>query len=176
MFQLGSTAERIIRKSNKPVWVIKNDTLLSIKRILYPVDFSVESKRALNNAITLAQKFNAELIIFSVYELADADSLRYRFDWDEYKHSLRSLHMKEFNSFLEGFDLIDLNFKIETKGGSPAKEILQTIKKYKSDLLVMGTTGRSGISKILIGSVTEKVIRELPCSFITQKSENLITH
>lgn len=106
MFQLGSTAERIIRKSNKPVWVIKNDTLLSIKRILYPVDFSVESKRALNNAITLAQKFNAELIIFSVYELADADSLRYRFDWDEYKHSLRSLHMKEFNSFLEGFDLI----------------------------------------------------------------------
>ena len=99
VFQLGSTAERIIRKSNKPVWVIKNDTLLSIKRILYPVDFSVESKRALNNAITLAQKFNAELIIFSVYELADADSLRYRFDWDEYKHSLRSLHMKEFNSF-----------------------------------------------------------------------------
>lgn len=176
MFQLGSTAERIIRKSNKPVWVIKEGTLQNIKSILCPVDFSDESKRALNSAITLAQKFNAELIVFSVYELADTDSLRYRFDWDEYKNSLRSLHMEEFNSFLEGFDLIDLNFKIETKGGNPAKEILQAIKKHKSDILIMGTTGKSGISKILMGSVTEKVIRELPCTFITLKSEDLTAH
>jgi hypothetical protein len=38
----------------------------------------------------------------------------------------------------------------------------------------MGTTGRSGISKILMGSVTEKVIREVPCSFITVKNEDIV--
>ncbi len=47
IFRLGTTAEKIIRKSDKPVWVVKKDNPLNVKNILCPVDFSPESKRAL---------------------------------------------------------------------------------------------------------------------------------
>ncbi len=69
---------------------------------------------------------------------------------------------------------MDLNYEKQIAGGEPSEEILKFIKKSKPDLLIMGTTGSSGISKILMGSVTEKVIREVPCSFITVKNEDIV--
>jgi hypothetical protein len=44
----------------------------------------------------------------------------------------------------------------------------------KTDLLIMGSTGRSGLGRMLLGSVTEKVTREFPCSFATLKAENIL--
>lgn len=59
--------------------------------------------------------------------------------------------------------------------GKPAGTILKTIKSQGPEtLLVMGTTGRTGLSKLLVGSVTEKVTQALPCSFITMKQEDFI--
>ncbi|MCK5279717.1 MAG: universal stress protein, partial [Cyclobacteriaceae bacterium] len=108
VFQLGTTAGKIIRKSIRPVWVIKKDNPLNVKSILCPVDFFPESKRALKNAITMAHRFNAELIIFSVCELYYKGSLKLKIDWDEESEYLRSEHIKKFDSFLEDFNLTDL--------------------------------------------------------------------
>jgi nucleotide-binding universal stress UspA family protein len=173
-FQLGTTAEKIIRKSIKPVWIVKNNSPLNIKNILCPVDFSTESKRALKNAIIMARRFNAELIIFSVYEMIYADSLKFKLDWEEETEYVRLEHIKEFDTFLKGFNLTDLKWDKEIKEGLPATEILNAISVYQTDLLIMGTTGRSGLNRIVMGSVTEKVIREVPCSFITIKSKDII--
>jgi len=173
-FQLGTTAEKIIRKSIKPVWIVKNNSPLNIKSILCPVDFSTESKRSLKNAIIMARRFNAELIIFSVYEMIYADSLRLKLDWEEETEYVRLEHIKEFDSFLKSFNLTDLKWDKEIKEGLPSTEILRAISLYQSDLLIMGTTGRSGLNRIVMGSVTEKVIREVPCSFITIKSKDII--
>jgi len=173
VFQLGTTAEKIIRKSTKPVFVIKNNQTLDIRNIICPIDFSKESSRALNNAIIISRLFRAKLVILSVYPL-----FRQTFtilDQVEINEQRKIDHLKEFNKFMKEFNLIDVNYKIEIKGSEPAEEILKAIKNYESDLLLMGTTGKSGISKILMGSVTEKVIREVLCSFITLKNENAIT-
>lgn len=172
-FQLGTTAEKIIRKSNKPVFVVKNNQTLGIKKIICPIDFSKESKRALNSAIIIARLLNAKLIILSVYwtyreTIAKLDAI-------ELNEQRKLDHEKEFNTFLEGFNLIDLNVSKEIKGGEPSKEILKTIKNNKSDLIILGTTGKSGINKILMGSVTEKVIRKVLCSFITLKNEDVVS-
>lgn len=174
VFQLGTTAEKIIRKSSRPVWVVKKDTPLTIKNILCPVDFSPESKRALNNAIIIARRFKAELTIFSVYEVAYSGSLRFKIDWDEENDFQRTEHLKTFKLFLDSFNLKDLNWDKETRRGDPAKEILGAISRYESDILIMGTTGKTGLSRIMMGSVTEKVIRKVPCSFITLKTEDII--
>lgn len=171
-FQLGTTAEKIIRKSNKPVFVVKNGQTLTIKNIICPVDFSKESNRALNSAIIISRMVDAKLIILSVYPL-----FKYEFTKHDAAQINESRHLElenEFNSFLETFNLIDLNFEKHIAGGEPSEEILKFIKESKSDLLIMGTTGRSGISKILMGSVTEKVVREVPCSFITVKNEDIV--
>lgn len=174
IFQLGTTAEKIIRKSVKPVWIIKNDNPLKIENILCPVDFSPESERALKNAIIIARRFKAELVILSVYKVAYSGSLRLQIAWDEQNEYVRSEHKKEFNLFLDKFNMTDLSWDKEIRGGDPATEILQAISRDEFGLLIMGTTGKTGLGRIMMGSVTEKVTREVPCSFITLKTKDII--
>jgi len=171
-FQLGTTAENVIRKSDKPVFVVKNNQAFDIQNIICPIDFSQESRRALNNAIVFARMFNAKLVILSVYSLFRQTFTK--LEAAKINEQRRLDHENEFNKFLEGFNLIDVKVEKVIKGGDPAVEILKSIKKKKSDLLIMGTTGKSGISKILMGSVTEKVVREVLCSSITLKKEDVI--
>ncbi|MBL4887049.1 MAG: universal stress protein [Flavobacteriaceae bacterium] len=173
-FQLGITAREIIRKSDKPIWVIKNNSSLSIKNILCPVDFSSVSKRALKNAISLAHIFKAKLIIFSVYRINRYTPLSSKMDWDEENERKASEQIKNFNLFLADFNLKDLNWNKEIIGGDATTEIRRAITRNKSDLNIMGTSGKTGLSRFILGSVTEKVIREVPTSFITLKSEDII--
>jgi len=156
------------------IFVVKNEKPLRIKKIICPVDFSLESKRALKNAITMAYRFEAELIILSVYEISHLYSIRHKINLEEQFEDIRFEHLKEFDSFLEDFNLTDLNWKKEIRSGDPATQILKAIKKYKTDLFIMGTTGKSGLSRLIMGSVTEKVIRTVPSSFITLKTEDFI--
>ena len=122
----------------------------------------------------MARRFNAELIILSVYEMIYSDSLKLKLDWEEETEYIKLEHEKEFNTFLEGFNLTDLKWDREIVKGLPSDEILRAISLYNTDLLIMGTTGKSGLNRIVMGSVTEKVVREVPCSFITIKSEDII--
>jgi hypothetical protein len=58
--------------------------------------------------------------------------------------------------------------------GTPYQEIIESARTLTPDLLIMGSTGKTGLSRILLGSTAEKIIRELPCSVITVKSEHLV--
>ena len=174
VFILGSNAEKIIKKSSKPVFVVKSGKQLSINKILCPVDFSAQSNRALKNAITMAHRFKAELVIFTVYEVSYLYSIRHKINLEKQIENIRKEHQKEFDIFLENFNFTGLDVTKELEQGVPAIEILKAIEKHNADLLIIGTTGKSGMSKILMGSVTEKVIRKIPSSFITIKNENII--
>lgn len=173
-YKIGTTASKILRKSNKAVMVIKNNEPLKIKKIFCPIDFSKESGRALTNAITMARRFDAELLIFSSFDMPHLGSLRLRIDLNEFYENARHDHLTEFTNFIRDFNLTDLKWNKEIKRGVASEEILTSINKYDADLLIMGTTGKTGLNKMLMGSVTEKVVREVPCSFITMKSEYFI--
>ncbi|MDO5986706.1 universal stress protein [Flavivirga amylovorans] len=173
-FRLGTTAERIIQKSEKPVFVVKEGVPLNIQNILCPIDFSETSKRALKDAITMAHKFKAELTILGVCETQYSTWPIAEENKDEENYIRSAQHKEKFNTFLKEFNLTGLNWVKETPKGNPAKEILSTISRKMIDLLVMGTAGRTGLNRLIIGSVTEKVVREVPCSFLTLKSENVI--
>src|SRR4030042_2220793 len=56
--------------------------------------------------------------------------------------------------------------------GKPQEEILRGIREAQPSLLVMGSQGRTGLSRLLMGSTTERVVREMPCSIITLKQEH----
>ena len=102
-FKLGTTAERIIQKSEKPVFVVKENTPLNVQQILCPVDFSGASKRALANAIIMARKFRAELTILSVCELQDGSWFSSEQAKEEETNSRYQKHKKQFDAFLEAF-------------------------------------------------------------------------
>jgi len=172
-FKLGTTAEKLIRKNQIPVWVVKNEDVKPITKIICPIDFSDASKRALLNAITLAEKFNAELSVVNVFVPIVSTSLRISQNIEEENKHLRNQKEIEFDKFLNEIDFKSVKYEKELLMGIPYVEIYKAVKKQKADLLIMGTTGKTGLSKLLMGSVTEKVTRELPCSFITTKAKDI---
>ncbi|MFS4416070.1 universal stress protein [Maribacter sp. 2307ULW6-5] len=171
---LGTTTERIIQQSEKPVFVMKAGTSLSVKHILCPVDFSKASERALANALALTRRFTSALTILSVCESQAASWFGTERDREEENKSRLAQHERKFDDFLSKFNLTDVAWSKKSPVGRPAEEILKTIAKKEIDLLVMGTHGRSGLNRLIMGSVTEKVIRTVPCSFMTLKSEDMI--
>lgn len=180
-FLLGTTAEKIIRRSDKPVWVVKPGQAFALRTVLCPVDFSKESALALRNALVLARRFQARLVIATVFEKRYEASEAPSHDWDAFEKYWARVESREereyldqFNTFLEDFNLQGVDVERKVIVGKPAPEIHRAIEKYQADLLVMGTTGRTGLSRLMMGSVTEKVVRTLPCSFITTKAEDVI--
>lgn len=170
-FKLGVIAEQIIRECEVPVCVIKCNKKTVFSNILCPIDFSEPSKRALTNAIVLAKKFNANLTILSVYEPIESVSQRIKVNLKQENAIRLTKRTIEMETCIKDFDLEELTFKTEIKCGNINRKILNTIKKEHIDLLIMGTNGRTGLSRFFMGSVTEKVIREMPCSFITVKKD-----
>lgn len=172
--RLGTTAEKIVEKSDKPVMVIQSGKYLDIKKIICPIDFSDESKRAVKNAIILAHRFNAELTVLSVFEPVYRGPLNIEIEWGDQDGEILKQHKTSFDAFIEDLNFSGLNYKTVVKKGDFAKIILDTIGHEHMDLMVIGATGRKGIGRFFTGSVTEKVIREVPCSFVTIKMENFI--
>lgn len=172
--RLGSTVEKLMRHSAIPVWVVRNERSSELTNIICPVDFSDPSRYALKNAIFLARDFKANLRIFGVAEELTYVSPRIHVDLKEENARRMKLLKTEMDAFLEEFDLIGVKYEVDLRLGNIASEILSTIEEKNHDLLIMGTTGRSGIRKVLIGSVTEKVTRQMPCSFITTTSQDFI--
>jgi nucleotide-binding universal stress UspA family protein len=172
-FQLGTTAHRIIQGSDQPVFVVKEGDF-KVERILCPVDFSSNSKRALKNAITISRRFEAELVIMNVLELPGVKWLTSQKGSAEEQDQRLKKQKEKFNQFVEDFNLVGLNCRQEIRNGEASSEILKAVSEHHIDLLLMGTAGKTGLSRLVIGSVTEKVIREVPCSFVVLKSADVI--
>jgi len=173
-FRLGVTPERLIRKSDKPVWVVKPGSPALPRQIVCAVDFSEPSRRALTNAIHLARQLDAGLIVLHVLDTALAAFAQTPSPAAEDLARKRQIRQEEFDNFLAGFHLDGVRVTTDLRAGSPAWEILNAVRDSGCDLLVMGSVGRTGLPRILLGSVAEKVVRELPCSVITVKSEHVI--
>lgn len=172
-FKLGTTVEKLMRKNQIPLWVVKNEDVKPISKITCPVDFSDASRRALLNAITFAEKFNAELSVLHVFVPIVSTSVRISLDIEEENKNLKNEKEKEFDRFLNEIDFKSVKFTKNLLMGMPDVEIFKAIKQQNTDLLLMGTTGKNSLSKLLMGSITEKVTRELPCSFITTKAKDI---
>jgi nucleotide-binding universal stress UspA family protein len=173
-FKLGTTAERLINLSDIPVWVVKSDQRTDLKNIICPVDYSDPSKRALKTAILLSAKLQGSLTILAVFEPITYVSPRIKVDLEKENELRLKRFNREMEEFIRDFDLNGINHQIVIQTGVVYEKILQSIKDNEFGLLIMGTNGRSGLSRFIMGSITEKVIREVPCSFITTKTLDII--
>ncbi len=173
--KLGTTAGKLIRSCEKPVWVVKKNFPAQIKRILCPIDFSDTSARALKNAIYLAREFYAELVVLHViqhfkyvWRLSDAANLKAQEDWFRFQR-------ENMDKFLQRFDFHNIKWRKEVWDGEPPEQIMAAIRDTGSDLVVMGSTGKKGLARLVMGSTTEKVTRVMPASIITLKQEQFVT-
>ncbi len=172
--RLGTTAARIRRRTTKPVWVVKPDAAAQVQTILCPVDCSPSSACALENAIHLARQFRATLTVLTVLQGLPEYYGRFAPDAIVAEEECVREQLPQLDQFLEGFDFYDVRRDKLIRRGTPHREIVAVATEIRSDLLVMGTVGRTEISRILIGSVTRRVAQEMPCSIVTVKSEHAI--
>ena len=172
--ELGITAAKVMRNAEKPVWVVKPENRQKVERILCPVDFSDPAHHALDNAVHLARDLEAELIVLHVIQPVLGAQL--------YNISLRSREQQEhiaaeqaqFDRLFDDFDMGDINWRQEIRHGKPHEQILEVAAEIRADLIVMGSLGRTGLARTFMGSVAEKVTRQLPCSVVTVKGQDAI--
>jgi len=137
---------------------------LPFKKILSPVDFGENSLAALDVAATLARQAAATVIVLHVVTLVmspgevPGEIELYRAQEAEAKEKLKDIVADR----LKGVD-----HQIVIRIGDPAKVILMAAETLAADVVVMATHGRTGISRMLMGSVTERVLRDSPCPVLT---------
>lgn len=174
-YNLGITAERLLRRSTKPVWMIKGDIQLEYKNILCPIDNSKHSQRILKNAVHLARQLKAELTVMHVIKpLSSVFSLFSENILASKQKKYNDGQTAKFESFLKEIDFHGITWKKIIKQGRPSHEILDIINKNATDLLIMGALGVTSDPDVSIGRVAEKVVHVLPCSIILIKQEEPI--
>lgn len=137
--------------------------MIEIEQILCPVDLSEISGQALRDAVILARWYEAAVTVLEVVSepfpptpFAPATAA-----------TLTPDERADFENGLETFvaglvkDGVDLTTTV--KEGRVVQEILQTARALPADLIVLGTHGRSGFERLLLGSVTERVLRKATC-------------
>lgn len=133
--------------------------MLDVRSVLCPVDFSEQSRQALRWASAIAQHREAELTVLSVVEplLAQAAGIRLGVDLTrtEVEPALREF----VDATLPEGARQASHVRIEVTVGEPSTAILQTGRRLKAGLIVMGTHGLGGFRKLLFGSTTEQVLR-----------------
>ena len=139
--------------------------MLPIKTILHPTDFSRPSEYAFQVACSLARDYGAKLVVLHVDmpPVTIGEVVSYM-EPEEYKEKLWA----EFHR-LEASEPGIRDLRVETKlvEGSPAKEILKVAREIKPELIVMGTHGRTGLARVVLGSVAEAIVRGAPCPVLT---------
>ena len=140
------------------------------KKILLPTDGSENAKRAGKHAIWIADKSGADIIVLNVVEfyypqisaLPNYREGMYEEIMEEGKMAVESfrkeLELKQCNGVCK---TVKLTTKI--KEGKSHLEILKSINEDNIDLVVMGASGRHGLDRFMLGSITERVIREAKC-------------
>jgi hypothetical protein len=89
-------------------------------------------------------------------------------------HNYETRQRGDFDEFLDDFDLSGIDWSRSIRHGRPHDEIIKLVAEIDADLLVLGTVGRTGLARMLVGSTTERVVRQMPCSVITIKTEDVI--
>ena len=138
--------------------------MFPIKTILFPADFSDNSKYAFALATSLARDNGARIIALHTYTTPLPD------------YTLGVPPLPEENPAALEANLrrlypADASLRVEScvREGYAPKEIVNVALEAKADLIVMGTHGRSGVKRLLMGSVAEHMVRKAPCPVLTVK-------
>jgi nucleotide-binding universal stress UspA family protein len=136
-----------------------------IRRILLPCDFSEFSRRALDHALTLAEWYKAEITAIHVLPptLTSADS----FPHPMHVPALREQVLTELRQFVKPAEAAGISVRTAILEGDAVAQILEAARQLPADLVIMGTHGRGGFSRWVLGSVAEKVLRTSACPVLT---------
>lgn len=146
-----------------------------MEKIIVPIDFSEHSEYALKTAAGMAKKYKAEVLALHMLELSDA--LLTRTDAHEQRKAIFFLELakKRFDEFLDKDYLQGVKVIPIVKHFKVFSEVNDVAKEHDADLIIMGSHGASGFKEFLVGSNTERVVRnaDIPVLVVKNELENM---
>jgi len=174
---LGSTTEKLLRKSPCPVLVVPHQEdgaaaapQAAFRRIVCPIDFSDASLNALERALELAEEADAQLTLLHVIEMPpDLDEMRSVLNTEssDIRASAEARALERLRQLIPESAVTYCSVSAVIVEGSAHREIVRVARDLQADLIVMGVHGRGAVRVALFGSNTHAVLRRAPCPVLT---------
>jgi nucleotide-binding universal stress UspA family protein len=161
---IGTTVERVLRRTRLPLLVAVHSPAASYDRTLLALDFDEASKSAARAALKMGIFDHTEVIVMHAFDTPAEGMMRRAMETapaiNDYVATERSGASDRLQGLVRELGLPPSDKRVAAIKGSPARTILESAQSQDSHLIVLGTNQRKGFERLLIGSVTEDVIRD----------------
>jgi nucleotide-binding universal stress UspA family protein len=161
---LGRTVDRLLRRSQVPLLVVKSRPRRQYSHVVVATDFSESSRHAL----VAAMRFFPEetLTLFHAYDPPMSSMMS---DADSYRREYRKIVEQDCDAFLRGTKMPNkewLRPHVLIEYGAPSHLLRDYVVHNSADLIVVGTHGRSAVFDILLGSIAKRILSDVPCDIL----------
>lgn len=167
-FILGTTADRLLRKSTGPLLVVRASSARPYRRVLTPVDFSDPSRAAVEAALAVAPK--ASVLLFHVFDLGYEGKLQLagvsEAELFQYRARARQDSLDRLHELAASLGPVGGRVSIEVAHGDVALLLAGKAEQMGADLVAVGKHGRSLVEDVLLGSVTRHMLADAPCDVL----------
>jgi nucleotide-binding universal stress UspA family protein len=164
-YVIGSVTEHVLRRAEAPVLTARADERANggdISRVLVPTDGSDAAEAAVDHAVAVAEACGATVRVLSVVDTRALAAQSELAPSDVMLESLEERSEHAVNEVAERCEAAGLSVETAVARGAPSRAVCEDAAENNADLVVMGTRGRSGLDRVLLGSVTERTVRHAP--------------
>jgi len=140
-----------------------------LKKILVPTDGSDPSMRAAEFAVNLAKHFESEIVAIYVIDRVILEEVSKVHERHELEEEIKRKAERCLNYIVKLAEKKGLKARSILVEGQPHDQIVRHAESLEADIIIMGSRGRRGMNRILIGSVAERVIEYAPCPVLVIK-------
>ena len=152
--------------------VAMSDSKRFIRHILFPHDFSETAESALTLALELARRLDGKITLLHAYEVAAYAYPEGPAVSVEMAREIESGARKALEGVAARVRSAGVPVEVQVRQGVPWSEIVKAARELQVDLIAIGTHGRRGFARALLGSVAERVVRMAPCPVLTVHGSN----
>lgn len=177
----GSTSQKLIRFAPCAVWVVKPETVREVREVAVATDLSETGRPALIAAIDVARALGAKLYVVHAVETSELAYLMMAGIETEEIVAAKKRMLDGAEVTLQqqlaasDYRTLPHGVKVEIIEGAPDEAIPKFVSELGIDILVMGTHGRSGLSRLVLGNTAERILPSLDCSVITVRPTEAVS-
>lgn len=172
---VGSTARRLVRNCPSSVWIVKAGHQGVPKVVLAATDFSDSSLKAVREGLRVAQLSRSHFHLLHVIEELDEELIKRSPHGSPMRKDINNYSRQRLQSFVQLLETDSDKVHLHLSLGTAWQEIARTAQKLGADLVVIGTLGRTGVSRMLIGNTAEKVLDTCDSSILTVKPDGFLS-
>lgn len=163
---MGSTTARVIGHSRRDILVVPEHAVVSFEKVLLATDGSRYSRRAAARAFKVCRAYGGELTVVSALDAPP----RFMQELPEVAADLTAVLQEQVAAFQAEADQMGIRCGGLVRPGAAYQVILELARELPAHLIIMGSHGRTGLKRLLMGSVTERVIGLAPCPVLVVKA------